>query len=350
MTRYYLFRRIANALLTIFLIVAFNFLLFRLIPGDPTRSLLPRNVSTEQREILRHRLGLDQPLLPAIDRSPSGAIRLDPSCLPGCIVNNQFVTFMRNLLSFPPELGNSFSERKPVLEVIGERFWPTVLLVITAEVIALVVGVLIGVRAGWKRGGVFDTLATNTSLVLYAVPLFWLGMLLFFFLATPNGVPLFPGQQMVTIGRTYTGILDQALDIGAHLVLPATALALGLLAQYALIMRSSLVEVLNEDYITTARAKGLKDGQVLRRHALPNAWLPTVSLIALSLGYTLGGAIGVEQVFSWPGLGRLTIEAVNQKDFPVLQGLFLLIAVSVVLANLLADALYGLLDPRVRTT
>jgi peptide/nickel transport system permease protein len=348
-TRYYLLRRVGNALLTILLIAALNFILFRLIPGDPTRSLLPRNVSTQQREILRHRLGLDQPLLPAIDRSPSGAIRIDPTCLPGCIVNNQFVTFMRNLLSWPPELGSSFSERKPVLEVIGERFWPTVLLVLTAEGIALVVGVLIGVRAGWKRGGVFDTLATNTSLLLYAVPLFWLGMLMFFFLATPNGVPLFPGQQMVTIGRTYTGVIDQALDIGAHLVLPATTLALGLLAQYALIMRSSLVEVLNEDYITTARAKGLKEGQVLRRHALPNAWLPTVSLIALTLGYTLGGAIGVEQVFSWPGLGRLTIEAVNQKDFPVLQGLFLLIAISVVVANLLADAVYGLLDPRVRT-
>ncbi len=138
------------------------------------------------------------------------------------------------------------------------------------------------------------------------------------------------------------------LDILSHLALPAITLALGLIAEYALIMRSSLVEVLSEDYITTARAKGIPEGKVLRNHALRNAWLPTVSLVALSLGYVLGGAIGVEEVFGWPGLGRLTIDSVNQKDFPVLQGIFLLIAISVVVANLIAEIVYGMLDPRVR--
>jgi peptide/nickel transport system permease protein len=258
------------------------------------------------------------------------------------------VTYFSNLLQWPPDLGDSFTERAPVIDVIAKRFWPTVLLVGVAEVIALILGVLIGIRAGWKRGGAFDTISVNGSLVLYAVPLFWLGMLLFFLLATTNGFPLLPGQQMVTPGRVYDSAVDEALDIGAHLVLPAATLALGLLAEYVLIMRSSLVEVLSEEYITTARAKGLSEQQVLRRHALPNAWLPTVSLVALSLGYVLGGAIGVETVFSWPGLGRLTIDAVDQKDFPVLQGLFLLIAVSVVVANLIAEILYGVLDPRVR--
>jgi peptide/nickel transport system permease protein len=349
MTRRVLARRVFNALITIFFITLINFVLFRMIPGDPVRSLLPRNVSTQQREALRARLGLDQPLLPAVIRAPNGSLKIDLTTLPESLTGNQLVTYFHNLLQWPPDMGDSFSERAPVLDVIAQRFWPTVLLVGVAEGLALVVGLSVGVWAGWRRGGVFDTVSMNTSLVLYAVPLFWLGMLLFFFLATPNGIPILPGQQMTTVGAVYKGALDEALDIGAHLVLPALTLALGLIAEYALIMRSSLVEVLSEDYVTTARAKGLPEGRVLRRHVLPNAWLPTISLVALSFGYVLGGAIGVEEIFAWPGLGRLTIEAVNQKDFPVLQGLFLLITVSVVVANLIAELIYGVIDPRVRT-
>lgn len=349
MSRGLLLRRIGGAVITILLIAVVNFVLFRLIPGDPTRSLLPRNVTQQQRDALRARLGLDQPLLPGIIRAPSGAIRLAPETLPGSLTHNQLVTYFQNLLQWPPELGASFSETGSVLDVIGKRFWPTVLLVGVAEGLALVFGLFIGIRAGWRRGSLFDTISMNTSLVLYAVPLFWLGMLLLFFFATSNGVAIFPGQQMATPGKTFAGPLDLALDIGAHLVLPALTLALGLVAEYALIMRSSIVEVVSEDYVTTARAKGLPERLVLRHHVLPNAWLPTVSLIALSLGYVLGGAIGVEEIFAWPGLGRLTIEAVTQKDFPVLQGLFLLITISVVVANLIAELIYGVLDPRVRT-
>jgi peptide/nickel transport system permease protein len=349
MTRRRLLRKILDALITIAFITLVNFVLFRLIPGDPARSLLPRNVSAQQREALRAKLGLDEPLLPAVIRQPNGSLTIDLTTLPGSLTNNQLVTYFGNLLQWPPDLGDSFSQRAPVLGVISQRVWPTVLLVGVAEGLALLVGLLIGIWAGWRRGGVFDTLSMNASLVLYAVPVFWLGMLLFFFLATPNGIPLLPGQQMTTVGAVYASAVDEALDIGAHLVLPALTLALGLVAEYALIMRSSLVEVLSEDYVTTARAKGLPESQVLRRHVLPNAWLPTVSLVALSFGYVLGGAIGVEEIFAWPGLGRLTIEAVNQKDFPVLQGLFLLITISVVVANLMAELIYGILDPRVRT-
>ncbi len=348
MSRRVLLRRIVNALVTIAFIAVANFVLFRLIPGDPTRTLLPRNVSAEERTALRDRLGLDQPLLPGIVREANGRIQVDLSTLPGSLTQNQLVTYFGNLLQWPPDLGDSFAEPGSVLDAIAERFWPTVLLVGVAEMVALVLGVAIGIIAGWKRGGIFDTLSVSASLVLYAVPLFWLGMLLLFFLATSNGFPIFPEQQMVTPGRIYASAIDEALDIGAHLLLPAATLALGLVASYALIMRSSLVEVLTEEYITTARAKGLTERSILRRHALPNAWLPTVSLAALSVGYVLGGAIGVETVFAWPGLGRLTIDSVSAKDFPVLQGLFLLIAISVVLANLAAEIIYGILDPRVR--
>lgn len=349
MSRSLLLRRVAGALVTIFFITLVNFVLFRMIPGDPARSLLPRNVSQAQRDALRDRLGLDQPLLPAVLRTPSGAIRFAPETLPDSLAHNQLATYFGNLLQWPPDLGSSFSEAAPVLDVIGTRVWPTVLLVGVAEGLALVIGLWIGVRAGWKRGGMFDTIATNTSLIFYAVPLFWLGMLLFFFFATNNGLQLLPGQQMTTPGRVYRDAIEQSIDIGAHLVLPALTLALGLVAEYALIMRSSIVEVVSEDYVTTARAKGLPERLVLRRHVLPNAWLPTISLVALTIGYVLGGAIGVEEVFAWPGLGRLTIDAVNQKDFPVLQGLFLLITISVVVANLIAELIYGVLDPRVRS-
>lgn len=345
MSRDYLLRKVAQAALTIVAVAILNFLLFRLIPGDPVRSLLPRNVSAAQKQALRERLGLDQPLLPGVYQTPQG-LRLKVDKIPETLVENQFVTYLGNLATL--ELGGSFFERKPVVEVIAERFWPTVILVLSAEALALLFGILIGIRAGWKRGGWFDTLTINPALVLYAVPLFWLAMLLLFFLATPNGIPVFPSQQMTTPGRQFSGPLEAIPDVLAHLALPSISLALGLFAGYALIMRSSIIDVLAEDYITTARAKGLKENDVLRRHAIPNALLPTVTLVALTLGYVLGGAIGVEQVFSWPGMGTLIIRSVTQKDFPVLQGVFLLITVSVVLANLLANLLYGLLDPRVR--
>jgi peptide/nickel transport system permease protein len=154
---------------------------------------------------------------------------------------------------------------------------------------------------------------------------------------------------MVTAGATFASPVDRLVDLGRHLVLPVATVALGLIGQYAIVMRSSIVETMSEEYVTTARAKGLSDGWVLRHHALPNALLPTVTLVAINLGYVVAGAITVEVVFNWPGLGTLTVEALSARDYPVLQGIFLLLSVSVVLANLAADMLYGRLDPRVRT-
>jgi peptide/nickel transport system permease protein len=159
----------------------------------------------------------------------------------------------------------------------------------------------------------------------------------------------FPTFGMVTSGAQYASFLDHAIDVARHLVLPAATVALGLIGQYAIVMRSSIVETLTEDYVTTARAKGLSSMRILRAHALPNAMLPTVTLVAINLGYVVAGAITVEVVFNWPGLGTLTVEALSARDYPVLQGVFLLLSVSVVLANLVADLVYGRLDPRVRS-
>ncbi|MFN8521399.1 MAG: ABC transporter permease, partial [Chloroflexota bacterium] len=257
----FLLRKLGGALVTLVAIAVLNFVLFRLLPGDPITKLLPRNVSAAQKDALRARLGLDQPILPAVVRTPSGDIAIDLSTLPDSLVHNQFVTSMGNLATF--DLGLSFAERKPVSDVILDHLWPTVLLVGTDEVSALAIGLAIGIRAGWKRGSRFDSLSINGSIVLYAVPLFWLGMLLFYFFATPNGVPLFPGQQMVTPGARYADPVAYWVDVLRHLVLPATTLALGLIAGNALIMRSSMVETLKEDYVTTARAKGLSESQVV---------------------------------------------------------------------------------------
>jgi peptide/nickel transport system permease protein len=343
----FLLRKLGGALVTLAAIAVLNFVLFRLLPGDPVNSLLPRTVSQAQKASLRERLGLDQPVLPAVVRTQSGQLTLDLSTLPDSLVHNQLVTSIGSVLTL--DLGLSFTERKAVTDVILDHLWPTVLLVGTAEIVALSIGLLIGIRAGWRRGSRFDTISINGSLVLYAVPLFWLGMLLFFFFATPNGVPLFPGQQMVTPGARHTDPIAYWVDVLRHLVLPATTLALGLIAGNALIMRSSMVETLREDYVTTARAKGLTESQVVRRHAIPNALLPTVTVVALTFGYVLGGAVGVEEVFAWPGMGSLIVDAIADKDYPVLQGVFLVIAACVVVANLIADVLYGVLDPRVRT-
>jgi peptide/nickel transport system permease protein len=343
----FLLRKVGGALVTLAAIAVLNFVLFRLLPGDPVNKLLPRTVSQAQKQALRERLGLDQPIVPGVIRTPSGDLAFDASTLPDSLLHNQFLTSLGNIVAL--DLGLSFAERKPVTDVILDHLWPTVLLVGTAEVAALAIGLFIGIRAGWRRGSRFDTLSINGSLVLYAVPLFWLGMLLFYFFATPNGIPLFPGQQMVTPGARHVDPVAYWIDVLRHLVLPATTLALGLIAGNALIMRSSMVETLKEDYVTTARAKGLSESQVVRRHAIPNALLPTVTVVALTFGYVLGGAVGVEEVFAWPGMGSLIVDAIVGKDYPVLQGVFLVIAACVVAANLIADLLYGVLDPRVRT-
>jgi len=214
------------------------------------------------------------------------------------------------------------------------------------ELIAVIVGLLLGAYSGWKRGGPVDYLGNGISLILYAMPYFLLGMLLLVVFASNLG--WFPTSGMFTLGATYDSWVDQLLDFGSHLFLPLAAVSLGLIGQYSILMRSSVIETRGEDYVQTARAKGLKEARVLRSHAVPNALLPTVSLIGINLGFIIAGAITVEVVFSWPGLGTLAQEALQSRDYPLLQGIFFILAVTVVFANLAADIVYGFLDPRVK--
>ncbi len=320
----FLARRLASAALTIILIVFMNFLLFRAMPGSPERVILrgTPNVTAERLEAARERWGLNDPVFP-----------------------DQFVAFLGATAS--GDLGFSFVARgQTVTEVLAQRIWPTVILFGLGEVVAIVFGLALGAYSGWRRGGPVDYLGNGVSLILYSTPYFLLGMVLLLIFAT--GLGWFPTFGMSTAGASYDGIGERMIDFLAHLALPLITVSLGLIGQYAIVMRSSIIETMSDDYVTTARGMGLRDGRILRHHALPNALLPTVTLIAINLGYVVAGAITVEIVFNWPGLGTLTVEALTARDYPVLQGIFLLLSISVVLANLLADMVYGLLDPRVR--
>ena len=341
----YLLRRVWQALVTVGFVLILNFILFRSLPGSPERILLrnPR-ISAEALAAQRARWGLDEPLLPISLVIDDRGIRLED--FPDSLLDNQLVSYL--VTTVQGDLGLSFQFRgRSVSDVIGEKMMPTLVLFGLGEVIAIVLGLGLGAIAGWRRGSSVDYGGTSLSLLLYSMPYFWLGMmLLVFFSATLHW---FPTSGMVTAGARFATPVDHVLDVARHLVLPVTTVALGLIGQYALVMRSAIIEVLAEDYVQTARAKGLRSGHILRRHVLPNAMLPTVTLVAINLGYIVAGAITVEQVFSWPGLGTLTVDALRTRDYPMMQGVFLVLSISVILANFVSDLIYGFLDPRVRT-
>jgi peptide/nickel transport system permease protein len=317
----YILRKLVQAILTIVAIVLLNFVLFRMMPGSPERATKNPHLTPEFVAAERAKWGLDKPLIP-----------------------DQLVAFV--ISTAQGDLGYSIKYRgQPVVEVVADAAGPTVLLIGLGEAVAIVVGLWLGARAGWRRGGVVDRIGNSLSLIFYSMPYFVIGMPLIIIFAA--GLGWFPTSGMSTPGGDKTP-LEALFDLGRHLVLPLTAVALGLIGAYSILMRSSIVETRSEDYITTARAKGLPDERVLRSHAFPNALLPMVTLIAINLGYVVAGAITAEIVFNWPGLGLLTVQALDARDYPLLQAIFLLIAVSVVFANFAADIVYGYLDPRVR--
>ncbi len=320
---HYLLRRLIQAFLTIVAIVILNFFLFRMMPGSPERILLRNPHLTEATvQAARERWGLDQP------------------------VPVQLVRYM--VATAQGDLGYSFQYRgQPVAEVIGIRVWPTIILVGLAEIIAIVLGLALGAYSGWKRGGTVDKIGNGVSLILYSMPYFVIGMPLIIIFAAELG--WFPTSGMLTPGASYASPVDQLVDFLRHLTLPLITVSLGLIGGYSILMRSSIIETRTEDYVTTARAKGLNERRIVRQHAFPNALLPTVTIIAINLGYVVAGVLTAEIIFNWPGLGTLTYAALSVRDFPVLQGVFLILSIFVVLANLGADLLYGILDPRVRS-
>jgi peptide/nickel transport system permease protein len=320
--RDYLIRKLLFALLTLFVVVTLNFFLFRVLPGDPVRSVIGRGVriSPEIQAALRSQFGLDKPIFP-----------------------DQYFNTLGQWLR--GNLGVSWWLRRPVAEVLAAKLWNTLLLVSLGQILSIILGIGLGLIAGWKRKKPIDVGALIFSLIAWAIPTFWLGIILLAagstWLGLPTGGVISPGN----VGKPFLQILP---DVGRHLVLPTLTLTIVYLGEYMLIMRSSVLEVLSEDFILTAKAKGLSNWQVLRKHALKNAVLPIVTLVAINLGFTVSGAIYVETVFSYDGLGKLFQSALTKQDYPLLQGAFLLLAVSVIIANMLADVLYTYLDPRVK--
>jgi peptide/nickel transport system permease protein len=318
-SRRYLLRKVLHAVATLAFVLAFNFVLFRAI-GDPVKLLTRSSVhlDPQEQQALREEFGIDDPL------------------------PQQFVNYLGDTLR--GEFGYSFISGRPVMDSVGEKVWPTVLLVGVATILSTLFGILIGIKGAWKRGSAFDTGSLLGSLTLYSMPEGWLGMILLITFAGTLG--WFPAGQMESTDQL-TGFAH-ILDVAKHLFLPCLTLTLGYIGEFAIIMRSSLLEVMGEEFVQTARAKGVRDRDVRRRHAVPNALLPTFTLAFYSVGFILGGAVIIEEVFSWPGLGQLTYAAIEGSDYPVIQAVFLLSSAAVILFNLLADVLYGYLDPRVK--
>jgi len=320
-------RKGTNAALTIVIILAANFVLFRMLPGDPAvtfvRSGVGHSADPDLIERQRQVFGLGEPLE---------------------------VQLWKYLLgTFTGNWGYSFFQGdRLVTEILAEKAVWTLLLVGTSTLLTLWLGIVIGAASAWRRGKAFDLASLGFGFFFYAVPTFWLGIMLIVIFQEKIGIiPILPPSHALPIPfpKDPWGLLIGGIQ---HWILPAATLTLVQLSGISLIMRSSLIDILTEDYIMTARAKGLSSRMILKRHAMPNARLPMVTIIALNLGFVLGGAIQVEQVFSYDGLGLLTVRAVLNGDYPLIQGLFLIITLSVVIASLLSDFVYAWLDPRVR--
>ena len=313
--------KVLGSLGTFAFVVVFNFFLFRVVEADPVATLFRgRNLSDAQRLALKQQFGL------------TGS-KLD-----------QFWHYLVQLAHL--NLGRSYETNATVLSEIGQAAWPTVALVGVSTLLSTVIGVAMGIVAGWRRGSVRDHTLTSFTMTTYAMPDFWLGMLLLIVFSVLLG--WFPIGGISDPSAAASG-LGHLIDEAHHLVLPCATLAVAYLGEYAIIMRSSLLETMGEDYLVLARAKGLRDELVRRRHAVPNALLPVVTLIAINFGFVLSGAIAVETIYSWPGLGHATYQAIRAPDLPMLQGLFLVFSASVIFFNLLSDLAYAYLDPRVRT-
>jgi peptide/nickel transport system permease protein len=330
----YIIRKLFFALVTLVVVIVFNFYLFRILPGDPVRGLVHSvRMTQEAQQRIRAVFGLDKPIWLDTEALREGDLAE--------AFDSQFTVYVRNL--FQGELGVSFSSREPVGEMLAQRVWRTVALLIIGEVVAILLGMGLGLIGSWRRGSKLDAAVLLWGLFTWSIPTFFFGIVLVILTRgrLPTGMMITPGLHPED-GWAYWS------DLGRHLILPTITMGIGYISMYLMVMRSSVVEVLSEDYILTAKAKGLSTWQIMRRHALKNAMLPMVTTIMLTLGYTVSGGVQVETVFSWPGIGRLMYDAVGKQDYPVLQGIFLLVAISVIAANFLTDLFYLMLDPRVK--
>jgi ABC-type dipeptide/oligopeptide/nickel transport system permease component len=315
----YVLKRVTFALVTIFVVITLNFFMFRVLPGSAVTNVAKvPNASAQLKQALTKEFGLNLP------------------------VGTQYIDYLKQLAH--GNLGISFANQQPVASNLKSALLNTLPVVTIATVISLIIGVATGVLSAWRRGSKLDHLSTNGSIVLYALPTQWIALVLL--LALSKYLPTAGTTNPFQVGPV--SFWSNLGDLSSHMVLPLLTLVLTLYGGITLIVRSALLETLGEDYMLTARAKGIGKRRMMWSHALRNAMLPIVTLVALSFGTIVAGAILMEVVFSWPGIGEALYQAVQQRDYPMMQGGFLLITISVVFCNLLADLLYFRLDPRIR--
>lgn len=316
----YFARRCFKAVLVILFVIAINFALIRAAPGDPATILAGEAgaVDAEFVERTRQEYGLDKP------------------------ITVQLLTYMKQLMSF--EFGNSYRENRPVKDIVLEKLPATLLLTLSALSFSVITGIGLGIAAARRAGSWLDTAITAGSLIFFAMPLFWIGLLAIVLFSMKLG--WLPPYGMSTVGADYTGF-EAMLDTGKHLVMPAITLGLFYVAIYTRVTRAAALEVMDQDFVKTARAKGVPEGRVWRHHILRNSLLPVITFVSLQAGHILGGSVLIETVFAWPGIGRLAFDALFQRDYNLLLAIFFVSSVMVVIFNLIADLLYSTADPRI---
>ncbi len=313
-------KRLVKAVFVLLAIVVLNFFLIRAAPGDPAQAMAGEAGAADEIFIaqLREQFGLDRPL------------------------HEQLLIYVGGIVTL--DMGYSYRQQQPVADLIFDRLPATLILTGTAFVISILLGVLLGALAAARVGKWTDSLITVVALVFYATPLFWIALMAILLFSVQLG--WLPGFGMESVGAGYSGF-QRVLDVLQHLVLPATTLGLFFMAIYARLTRASMLEVMDMDFVKTARAKGLPPGRITRVHVLRNAILPVITLAGIQAGQLVGGAVLTETVFAWPGIGRLMFDALLQRDYNLLLGVFFVSSAMVILFNLVTDVVYTLVDPRI---
>lgn len=316
----FVLRRIASGILTVLVVFTLNFILVKSAPGDPIRSLMGKETDDPVlREALMEKWGLDKPL------------------------PEQYLSYLGNAIT--GDLGTSIIYNRSVNEMIGERVAATVLLGLTAALLAFGLGTALGIFCARRDGSLVDNVISTVSYATDAMPSFWLGLMLMIVFATHLG--WLPSQGMTDVRAGYTG-MQHVLDILYHLILPCVTLVLITMPGYFRITKSSILQVTSEDFITTMRATGMSERKIFSKYIFRNAILPTVTMFGISIAFLITGVSLIEIVFSWPGIGRLTLTAITQRDYPTLMGVYLVMSISVVVVMIIVDIAYALLDPRIR--
>lgn len=317
----YFTKRLLSTLFMLFFVITFNFVLFRLIPGDPLSMMSRQLVSDpEVRAAIMHSYGLDKPIMV------------------------QYFEYMKSMITF--NFGTSFQYQQDVWLLLKDKIVNSLILGAASVPLGIAIGLGGGILAASKRGKMTDMVITSTTMVVYAIPSFWLAMIFLLIFGVRLGWIPFNG--MVTAGMRHANSWEYFLDLMHHLITPALSYAIAIFGSYLMIMRGAMMDVYGEDYVQTARAKGLSERRVRNRHIVPNAMLPTSNMIVMSLAFMITGAFSIEVLFTWPGMGRLMVDSVTRRDYPVLQASNYLVALLVIGANFLLDILYTYIDPRVK--